>query len=138
MSISRVCPNPNSRLLAEAIVGGAGLMPPPDTTLPRGMGAVLLFVPLPEIAGKSPLDIQADLGLPWFVHGGEPMWFDDELNRAAAASDHSQPLLADYLVAEVARAVRRGTPVSHNLLLNAFERLLNRLETSQGRGNHHP
>lgn len=39
---------------------------------PPGMAAVLLYVPAGEILNKSPIDIQADLGLPWQAEGGSP------------------------------------------------------------------
>lgn len=75
--MERKTPNPESKMLARAIVGGAGMgMPGVDS--PPGMGAVLLFVPLDEIAGKSPQDVQADLGLPWASGDeGEGVWFDE-------------------------------------------------------------
>ncbi|CAD0266084.1 hypothetical protein DENIT_70062 [Pseudomonas veronii] len=41
------------------------------------MGAVLLYVPLGDILGKSPIDIQADLGMPWHVEDGPGVWFDE-------------------------------------------------------------
>lgn len=73
----RTIPNPKSQLLAGAIVGGVGLTAPRNATPPEGMGLVLLYVPLEELADKNPLDIQADLGLPWFCHNGPPMWLDE-------------------------------------------------------------
>jgi len=60
----RVIPNPKSRMLAQALVGGAGLSLPPHVTPPNGMALVLLYVPLNEIVGKNPAQIQADLGDP--------------------------------------------------------------------------
>lgn len=69
-------PNVNSEMLSEAVVGGAGLMLPPDAGIPpKGMGAVLLYVPLKVMQGKSPVEMQADMGLPWAGPNGEPTWF---------------------------------------------------------------
>lgn len=74
----RKIPNPNSTLLANAVIGGCGMGVPPDSDPPPGMGVVVLYVPLPLLADKSPLDIQGDLGLPWSVEGGETYWFDGQ------------------------------------------------------------
>jgi len=72
---NRKVPNPTSRLLSSALVGGAGLALPADAfNPPPGMGAILLYVPLEEVC-KNPLEIQADLGIPWSM-GGDPYWFD--------------------------------------------------------------
>jgi hypothetical protein len=62
--VRRTIPNPNSRLLANAIVGGVGLGMPPASTPPEGMATVLLYVPTSLVAGKTPIEIQDDLGLP--------------------------------------------------------------------------
>lgn len=75
--MTRKSPNPESKMLANAIVGGAG-MGMPGVTPPRGMGAVLLYVPLDSIQGKSPVEMQADLGLPWHCEGGQPIWFNEQ------------------------------------------------------------
>ena len=73
----RNAPNPMSRLLSRALVGGAGLAVPPEAFQPPpGMGAILLYVPLEDVC-KNPLEIQADLGIPWNM-GGQPYWFDQE------------------------------------------------------------
>lgn len=73
----KTTPNPESKMLAQAVVGGVGLSIPPDAgTPPEGMAAVLLYVPLSLVNAKSPIDIQADLGLPWSGPAGEPIWFD--------------------------------------------------------------
>ncbi|MDN0082451.1 hypothetical protein QU487_06740 [Crenobacter sp. SG2305] len=73
----RVTPNPESTLLAKAVVGGAGLNIPPGTVPPEGMGAVVLFVPLEQMVGKTVMEIQSDLGLPWHAEGSDPVWFAD-------------------------------------------------------------
>ena len=64
-------------MLSGAVVAGAGLGMP-GVNPPPGMAAVLLYVPAGEISNKSPIDIQADLGLPWHAEGGDPIWFEDE------------------------------------------------------------
>lgn len=70
--------NVNSEMLAKAVVGGAGLGLPPGAGIPpRGMGAVLLYVPLSAMAGKTPVEMQADMGLPWAGEEGEPVWFPE-------------------------------------------------------------
>ena len=74
---TRQTPNPNSTMLAEAIVGGAGIDLPPDMDVPVGMGAILLYVPLEHMVGKSMPQIQADLGLPWSAGDGQGFWFSD-------------------------------------------------------------
>lgn len=74
----RVTPNPKSKMLANAIVGGVGLgIPPNSSTPPEGMATVVLFVPMNQVAGKNAIDIQRDLGLPWFARGGPAVWFDE-------------------------------------------------------------
>ena len=73
----RTIPNPKSVLLKSAVVAGAGLELPPDSSPPAGMGIVLLYVPLAQLTTMSPPDIQADLGLPWAVQGGGGAWFDE-------------------------------------------------------------
>ena len=79
--MKRKIPNPESKLLASAVVGGAG-MGIPGFDLPKGMGAVLLFVPISEIAGKNPMEIQSDLGLPWAIEDESGAcsgtWFDEQ------------------------------------------------------------
>lgn len=42
---------------------------------PPGIGAVVLFVPLENMHSASPVEIQADMGLPWCGPNGEPFWF---------------------------------------------------------------
>lgn len=39
---------------------------------PPGMGVVLLYVPLHALSGKSALEVQADMGIPWSKPNGEP------------------------------------------------------------------
>lgn len=73
----RIIPNPKSDLLSNAVVGGVGLSLPPDYDPPPGMAVVLLYVPVEHMSGKSPLEIQEDLGLPWFAEDGAPVWFDE-------------------------------------------------------------
>lgn len=51
------------------------MLPPNAGIPPRGMGAVLLYVPLEAMQDKSPIEMQADMGLPWAGPGGEPVWF---------------------------------------------------------------
>lgn len=68
--------NVKSEMLARAVVGGAGMsLPPGAGTPPPGMGAVLLYVPLEAMEDKSPIEMQADMGLPWAGPDGEPFWF---------------------------------------------------------------
>lgn len=74
--MARKSPNPESKMLAKAVVAGAG-MGMPGVELPEGMGAVLLYVPLSEFAGKSIHDIQADLGIRWHMEGGPGVWLDE-------------------------------------------------------------
>lgn len=68
-------PNPDSQLLANAVIGGAGLGLPPVADAPEGMATVVLYVLVTEIVGKTMPDIQADLGLPWHIAGGGQYWF---------------------------------------------------------------
>lgn len=73
----RIFPNPNSELLAKAIIGGVGIsLPTPLAKPPSNSGVVLLYVPLGMILAKSPPDIQADIGLPWNLGDGKPYWFN--------------------------------------------------------------
>lgn len=64
-----------STILSNALIGGAGLGLPQNQTIPKGMAAVLLYVPESYIVGKTIMDIQKDIGLPWHVEGGDPFWF---------------------------------------------------------------
>lgn len=73
----RKTPNQNSQMLASAIIGGAGLTLQPGGEVPDGMAAVVLFVPMEQMIGKSPMEIQEDIGLPWNMEGGIPVWFDE-------------------------------------------------------------
>lgn len=60
----------------QAVVGGAGMgIPPGAGTPPDGMGVVLLYVPLTVMDGKSPIEMQDEMGLPWSGPNGEPFWF---------------------------------------------------------------
>lgn len=70
-------PNPASTLLANAIIAGAGLGIQPNQEVPDGMAAVLLYVPENLVVGKNMMEIQNDLGLPWNMIGGEPVWLAD-------------------------------------------------------------
>lgn len=71
-------PQENSRFFEEAVVGGAGMgIPPGAGNPPAGMGVVLLYVPLSVMDGKSPIEMQADMGLPWSGPNGEPYWFPE-------------------------------------------------------------
>ena len=74
---TRVTPNPQSRMLSKAVVGGAGIGFPPSMKPPAGMGAIVLYVPIEQIVGKSILEMQSDIGLPWSVEGGQPVWVDE-------------------------------------------------------------
>ena len=76
--MERKTPNPKSQMLENAVVGSAGISWE-GVTPPPGMGAVLLYVPISEVLGKSPLDIQSDLGMPWHCEGHPPVWFDEHL-----------------------------------------------------------
>lgn len=72
----RQIPNPKSEILANALVGGTGLGPmPPGIEPPEGMATVVLYVPEDQIAGKGPLEIQKDLGIPWNLNNGDKHWF---------------------------------------------------------------
>lgn len=82
--MERKSPNPNSKMLENAVVGGAGIGMP-GITPPAGMGAVLLFVPLTEIMGKSAFEMQADLGIPWHCVDGPGVWFDELLDEESGA-----------------------------------------------------
>lgn len=73
----RKIPNPNSKLLKQAIIGGAGMGVPPDSAPPPGMAVVLLYVPTATLTGMTPPDIQTDMGLPWAINGGGQAWFDE-------------------------------------------------------------
>ena len=73
----RVIPNPSSKLLSQAVVGGIGLGLPLDLEIPPGLACLMLLVPAEAIHLKSPIDLQDDLGLPWSGDGGAPMWFDE-------------------------------------------------------------
>ena len=73
----RIIPNPKSNMLSNAVVGGVGLSLPPDATTPDGMAAIVLYVPIDQILGKNPMELQLDLGIPWYTEGGPPSWFDE-------------------------------------------------------------
>lgn len=77
MPKTREIPNPNSALLSQAIVGGAGLRLPPGLEPPPGMAMVLLYVPAKELTTRSMPEIQADLGLPWAADDGTGVWLDE-------------------------------------------------------------
>lgn len=83
MNKARVIPNPHSKLLSKAVVGGAGLILPPAIQIPEGMAMVLLLVPMEEILGKTMPEIQDDLGIPWHDEGGPDesigVWLDELL-----------------------------------------------------------
>lgn len=70
-------PNPQSLILSASVIAGAGIGIPTNTEIPEGMGAVLLLVPLDQLKGKSPVEIQEDIGLPWHAGNGEGVWFKD-------------------------------------------------------------
>lgn len=69
--------NPQSEILSNAVVGGAGLSVPADATTPDGMAAIVLYVPIDHILGKNPMELQRDMGLPWYAEGGPAIWFDE-------------------------------------------------------------
>lgn len=80
MSLPRVSPNPGSKILSRAIIAGAGIsLPGPEVVgeIPPGMAAILLFVPIEEITTRNPLEIQADIGLPWSMRDNDPVWLDE-------------------------------------------------------------
>lgn len=68
-------PNPKSKLLTNAVVASVGMGLPPVINTPDNMAAIVLFVPIEELHGKSAPEIQDDLGLPWHVEGGGKYWF---------------------------------------------------------------
>lgn len=69
-------PRDQNRFFEQAVVGGAGMgIPPGSGTPPDGMGVVLLYVPLAVMDGKSPIEMQAEMSLPWSGPNGEPFWF---------------------------------------------------------------
>lgn len=62
----RETPNPDSKILAESIIGGAGInIPDGSVNPPEGYAAVVLYVPINHFAGKDILQIQKDIGMPW-------------------------------------------------------------------------
>lgn len=78
----RKSPNPNSGILKNAVVAGAGISLPPEVMqTPEGFGVVVLHVPLEHIDGLNAIELQADLGIPWEARtqGGaiSGVWFDD-------------------------------------------------------------
>lgn len=73
----RLTPNKDSKILKKAIIAGAGLGLPPSVSIPDGMGAVLLFVPIELLGNKSIIEIQQDIGLPWHAENGSGYWFYD-------------------------------------------------------------
>jgi len=75
---SRTVPNPMSKLLRQAVIGGAGIALPPDMAPPAGKAMVLLYVPIGELASLAITDIQSDLGIPWSDQDGNPVWLDTE------------------------------------------------------------
>lgn len=77
MPTQRTTPNPASTLLKSAVIAGAGMEVPPDSAPPAGMGVLILYVPLEQLAAMTLPDIQADVGLPWAVEGGGSAWFDE-------------------------------------------------------------
>jgi hypothetical protein len=81
-------PNPKSTILANAIIGGAGIGLPPEQSAPRGMGCVLLYTPVGGIIGKSIIEIQQDVGLPWCMgNDGAGFWFEGEPAAATNTDD---------------------------------------------------
>lgn len=79
MPNSKIIPNPHSQILSKACVGGVGLCIPKPETPPDGFAAVVLYIPIESINGKTAVDIQKDLGLPWYCDGNDPVWLEDEL-----------------------------------------------------------
>lgn len=74
----RVVPNPQSKLLQQAVVGGAGLGIPQNMQLPPGCAAIVLLVPATVLTQMNPMQIQADLSLPWSDGTAGPgVWFED-------------------------------------------------------------
>lgn len=76
---SGAAPNPESRLLRQAVVGGAGLGRPPEFHAPTGKAAVFLYVPIDAVLGRTLPELQQDLGLPWSDERGNPVWLDELL-----------------------------------------------------------
>ena len=58
-------------------VSGCGL----SDEAPEGFAHITLMVPLSLIEGKSPIDLQSDLGLPWSDHDGNGLWFDEIIKQ---------------------------------------------------------
>lgn len=59
--------NPNSTILSNAVIAGAGLSIPPEAmNIPDGMGAIILLVPVETIMHKNPEQIQSDMGIPFY------------------------------------------------------------------------
>lgn len=86
-----VKPNPQSAILANAIVGGAGIGLPPERTAPKNMGCILLYAPIGHIVGKSVMDLQKDIGLPWCMGDeGAGYWFDGEPVSPARTNDAAE------------------------------------------------
>lgn len=75
---TRVVPNPHSKLLQHAVVGGAGLGVPPQMQIPPGCAAIVLFVPANLLTSMNPFEIQSDLSMPWSDGTAGPgVWFED-------------------------------------------------------------
>ena len=47
------------------------------TSVPPDKAAIVLFVPREAIIGLTPLDVQKDVGLPWYGENMDPVWFDE-------------------------------------------------------------
>lgn len=78
-------PNPTSTILANAIIGGAGLAMPQGITPPPGMAAVVLYFPMHLVTG-SPIELQENIGLPWIAEEANGtytgIWLKDEYAKA--------------------------------------------------------
>jgi hypothetical protein len=81
----RAIPNPKSEILAHAVITRAGIGTFPPLDVPENMGVVVLFVPIQLIAGKTPVDIQNDIGFPWYAVNGPSAWFDDLIKPTTQA-----------------------------------------------------
>jgi hypothetical protein len=72
-------PNPKSTILSSSIIGGAGIGLPSEQKIPRNMGCVLLYAPAGRFVGKTLIEIQNDIGLPWRMgDDGKGFWFEGE------------------------------------------------------------
>ncbi len=65
------------KILEKAIIAGVGVGSPQTSEPPEGYGSIVLHIPVNEITGKTPIEIQADLGLPWSDGTDDGFWFKE-------------------------------------------------------------